>query len=262
MAIRKPAVAGYFYPGDPKELLSMLDAMVPELNDNVEPPVALVVPHAGYIYSGPFAGQGYALLKPHSKRGVVPTVWVLAPSHFYPFQGVSVGPYTHWETPLGMVPVSPKAQKLLHFAPDLITDDPLPHVREHSLEVQLPFLQYVSGNFHLVPLSFGDVDIPSIAEVIMQHLDSEDIIIVSTDLSHYYPDYIARQLDEETLEVALSGDWKGLLSREACGRYPWATGVYIAKQMGWNPKVIAYGTSADTAGDASSVVGYATVGYW
>ncbi len=262
MAIRKPAVAGYFYPADPKELLSMLDAMVPELSDEAVSPVALVVPHAGYIYSGPFAGQGYALLKPRSKRGVPPTVWVLAPSHFYPFQGVSVGPYTHWETPLGMVTVSPKAQQLLHSAPGLITDDPLPHVREHSLEVQLPFLQYVLGNFYLVPLSFGDVDIPSIAEVIMHHLDQEDIVIVSTDLSHYYPDHIARQLDRETLEVALSGDWKGLLSREACGRYPWATGVYLANQKGWNPKVIAYGTSADTAGDASSVVGYATVGYW
>ncbi len=262
MAIRKPAVAGYFYPADSNELLDMLDALVPHIENANKSPIALVVPHAGYIYSGPFAGKGYALLRSYKNRIIPPTVWVLAPSHFYPFRGVSVGPYTHWETPLGVVPVSPKVQKLLYHAPQLITDDPLPHVREHSLEVQLPFLQYVLGDFYLVPLSFGDVDITSIGNVIMNHLDPEDIIIISTDLSHYYPDHIARQLDKVTLELALSGNWEELLKREACGRYPWATGVYIANQKRWKPQLIAYGTSADTAGDKDSVVGYATISYF
>ncbi len=265
MVVRKPAVAGMFYPAEREELLAMLDAMVPRERADDVPPVALVVPHAGYIYSGPFAGQGYAYWLSYrlEAKQTEPSVWVLAPSHFYPFYGVSVGPYTVWETPLGPVPVDvQRQQQLLRSAPHLVTDDPLPHVREHSLEVQLPFLQYVLGSFRLIPLSFGEVDVPAIAQLIMQFWQPGDLLVVSTDLSHYYPDPVARQLDQQTLEIALSGDWQGMLQREACGRVPWATGIYIAKEQNWHPKLIAYGTSADTAGDPDRVVGYATIGYW
>ncbi len=258
--IRRPAVAGTFYPDDPVLLRTMVEEMLQgaEVYSEVAP-VAVVAPHAGYMYSGPFAAYSFKSLLPLA--GTSPTVFLLGPAHFVAFNGVSTGPFTAWETPLGTVPVATDRVEEVLSLGHPFTDVAEPLVPEHSLEVELPFLQVVLGEFLLVPLAFGIVNPLLVARRLMGVLREGDVVVVSTDLSHYYPDEVARRLDRETLEVALRNDAETLLEREACGRYAWATLSAIARELGWRPTLLAYGTSADTAGDFHSVVGYAALRY-
>ncbi len=257
---RKPAVAGTFYPEDPE----VLKRTVLDLLEGAEvvaeiPPKAVVSPHAGYVYSGPFAAYAFKALMP--ARGRTPTVFLLGPAHFVAFNGVSTGPFDVWETPLGEVAVDVgRVEELLSLGHPF-TDVADPLLPEHSLEVELPFLQVVLGDFNLVPLAFGIVNPLLVARRLLGVLREGDLIVVSTDLSHYHPDPVARRLDGETLRVALENDAETLLEREACGRYPWSTLAAMAREKGWKPTLLAYGTSADTAGDPRSVVGYAALRY-
>ncbi|NPA80280.1 MAG: AmmeMemoRadiSam system protein B [Thermotogae bacterium] len=259
-AIRKPAVAGTFYPDDPTLLREMVERMLNAAKVSSElPPKAVVAPHAGYIYSGPFAAYAFKTLLP--LFGAEPTVFLLGPAHFVAFNGVSTGRFTAWETPLGIVPVAvDRVREVLNLGYPF-TDVSEPLIPEHSLEVELPFLQVVLGSFRIVPLAFGIVNPIGVAQKLLGVLREGDIIVVSTDLSHYYPDPVARKLDAETLKIALRNDAEALMEREACGRYAWATLAAIAREMGWTPTLLAYGTSADTAGDPDSVVGYAALRY-
>jgi AmmeMemoRadiSam system protein B len=222
-------------------------------------PQAIVAPHAGYIYSGPFAAYSFKTLYPLT--GTSPTVFLLGPTHFVAFNGVTTGPFTAWETPLGTVPVAvDRVEEVLSLGhPFTNVMDPL--IPEHSLEVEIPFLQVVLGEFRLVPLAFGIVNPLLVAKKLMGVLKEGDIIVVSTDLSHYYPDNIARAMDRETIALAMENDAEALLEREACGRYAWATLAAISREYGWKPTLLAYGTSADTSGDYRSVVGYAALRY-
>jgi len=258
--IREPAVAGAFYPADPEELVSMIELFlerVPEPPDT--PPVAVVAPHAGYIYSGPIAAHSFKQLLPLSGKNV--RVFLMGPSHYVPFQGISTGSYSYWRTPLGLVPVDvDKVREILTLS-DIFIDANEPLIREHSLEVEVPFLQYVLGKFKLVPLVFGFIDPFQVAPLILKVMEPGDIVVVSTDLSHYHPDVIARSIDARTIEMALRGDTEGVLNAEACGSHPWATLVEMANIRGWKPTLLAYGTSADTSGDTSRVVGYAAFRY-
>ena len=258
--IRKPAVAGTFYPADPDALRDAVVRML-EAADVLHEvaPEAVVAPHAGYIYSGPFAAYAFKTLLPLS--GTNPTVFLLGPAQFVAFNGVTTGPFTAWETPLGTVPVAvDRVEEVLSLGHPF-TDIADPLIPEHSLEVEIPFLQVVLGDFRLVPLAFGIVNPLSVARKILGILREGDVMVVSTDLSHYYPDHVARAMDRETLAIALENDAEALLEREACGRYAWATLAAIARELGWKPTLLAYGTSADTAGDPHSVVGYAALRY-
>ncbi len=257
---REPAVAGAFYPADPKTLLEMVTRLLSAAPDPKPiPPRAVVAPHAGYVYSGPVAAYSFRALEPYAGRA--PAVWLMGPAHYVAFEGISTGPFTVWETPLGDVPVATdRVAKLLAMGPPF-TDLAEPHLPEHSLEVELPFLQAVLGEFSIVPLLFGLTDPIAAAPRIARALLPGDVIVVSTDLSHYHPDDVARKIDAVTLERALALDAEGILESEACGRHPWAALTAIAREYGWKPELLAYATSGDTSGDRSRVVGYAALRY-
>ena len=258
--IRKPAVAGAFYPADPEDLRAMIARFLAEApGAGLPPPRAVVAPHAGYVYSGPVAGHAFQALAP--RAGSDPVVWLLGPAHYLAFEGISTGPFTTWATPLGEVPVAAdRLARLLAVGPPF-TDLAEPHLPEHSLEVELPFLQAVLGRFSLVPLLFGIVDPLAAAPAILEAIEPGDLVVVSTDLSHYHPDDAARRIDAQTLDRALHLDAEGVLEAEACGRHPWAALTWIARARGWRPRLLAYATSGDTSGDRRRVVGYAALRY-
>jgi len=258
--VRKPAVAGSFYPADPMQLARLVEELLAAAPAPLpHAPKAVVTPHAGYVYSGPVAAYSLRALQPLA--GHEPTVFLLGPAHYVAFDGVSTGSFTYWETPLGSVPVDTERVGALLERSALFNAMDEPHLPEHSLEVELPFLQAILGGFKLAPLLFGLVDPLAVAA----HLDAVvrpgDVVVVSTDLSHYHPDDVARRLDAATLETALALDAAGLLEREACGRHPWAALTALAAARGWRPELLAYATSGDTSGDRSRVVGYAALRY-
>jgi len=256
---RKPAVAGAFYPADPEDLKGMIARFLAEVPEMGSPPEAVVAPHAGYIYSGPVAGYAFRSLA--ELAGKEPVVWLLGPAHYVAFEGVSTGPFAAWNTPLGEIPVATdRVAKLLALGPPF-TDVAEPHLPEHSLEVELPFLQVVLGRFRLVPLLFGVTDPLAVAPAILEAIEPGDVVVVSTDLSHYHPDDAARRIDARTLERALALDPEGVLEAEACGRHPWAALTWMARARGWRPSLLAYATSGDTSGDRRRVVGYAALRY-
>ncbi len=258
--LREPAVAGAFYPADPEDLRSLVTRLLAEVpGERAAPPRAVVAPHAGYVYSGPVAAYAFKALAPYA--GARPVVWLLGPAHYVAFEGISPGPFTAWATPLGEVPVAAdRVARLLAMGPPFV-ELAKPHLAEHSLEVELPFLQVVLGGFSLVPLLFGTADPLAAAPRIREVLEPGDLIVVSTDLSHYHPDEAARRIDAETLDRALHLDAEGVLDSEACGRHPWAALTAIARALGWRPRLLAYGTSGDVSGDRRRVVGYAALRY-
>jgi len=255
--VRQPAVAGQFYPADPDELARAVDGYLePVPIAPIAGLRALVAPHAGYRFSGPTAAFAYQQL-----RGRKPgTVYVLAPSHHAAFAGVSIPDVDAYRTPLGLCRLSAKAVELRKLSP--FTSVPAAHASEHSLEVQLPFLQRVVGEFELVPLVFGKVDPRAVAEALVDRLEPTSIVIASSDLSHYYPDATARKLDRATVAAIEQLDIDGIAHGEACGKLPILTVVHIARQLGWKAKVLDYRNSGDTAGSKDRVVGYAAIAFY
>ncbi len=258
--VRKPAVAGSFYPAEPIELARMVEELLAMAGGPLShAPKAVVAPHAGYVYSGPVAAYSFRALEP--RAGENPTVFVMGPAHYVAFEGVSTGSFTFWETPLGKIEVdTERVAELLERSP-LFNAATEPHLPEHSLEVELPFLQTVLGEFKLVPLLFGVTDPIAAGAHLEAVVRPGDVVVVSSDLSHYHPDDEAREIDAATLETALARDAAGLLEREACGRLPWAALTTLALTRDWRPELLAYATSGDTSGDRSRVVGYAALRY-
>jgi len=258
--VRKPAVAGSFYPAEPIRLSKMVDELLAmAAKPRGHAPKAVVAPHAGYVYSGPVAAYSFKALEPLA--GSEPTVFVMGPAHYVAFEGVSTGNFTYWETPLGEIEVdTERIGELLERSP-LFNAAEEPHLPEHSLEVELPFLQVVLGKFRLVPLLFGVTDPLAVGAELDSVMRPGDVLVVSSDLSHYHPDDEARRRDAATLEAALELDAEALLEREACGRHPWAALTTLARGRGWRPELLAYATSGDTSGDRSRVVGYAALRY-
>ena len=261
--VRPPAVAGAFYPADPVRLQRDVEhylaaAHIPAV-DKVR---AVICPHAGYIYSGPIAGAGYKALQHLPRRPR--TVYLLGPAHYLPVNGVAVGDFSALRTPLGEVSVATEMVDLLAASGAPYYKDIQPHLPEHSLEVQLPFLQVVLGaDIRIVPMLFGRVD-PRRAMVPLLDLvrsDPNAIIVVSSDLSHYYSYNAARQLDRQFIDAVLANDTAKAAQGEACGIYPILTLMGIARQLGWQPILLDHRNSGDTAGDKRQVVGYAAIAY-
>ncbi len=257
--VRESVIAGSWYPGNRKALEDMLEGFLNKAgNEAIEDIRALICPHAGYTYSGEVAAHSYRQLQNKSFRKVI----LLAPSHQYPFQGVSVGDYTHYKTPLGEVPVSDES-------PEFVTESRLfssmeeAHVREHSLEIQLPFLQMVLDDFSIIPLVFGRLSMDEIkeaADVIIRHLDEETLLVISTDLSHYHPYEEAISLDDGCIKSILSMETGNASREEMCGKYAVLTAMEIARKMNWSPQLLEYRNSGDVTGDKSGgVVGYASI---
>lgn len=259
--IRPPAVAGMFYPGDAESLAAEIDVMLAGAVPS-EPtfgvPKALIVPHAGYIYSGPIAARAYALLAPLGGR--IQRVVLLGPCHRVAVRGLAVSSAGAFATPLGNVALDQEAIAAVLALPQVIPHDAA-HAEEHSLEVQLPFLQEVLGSFRLVPLAVGYASTDEVAEVIdLLWGGPETLIVVSSDLSHYHGYADARRLDRATVDAILH---LHLLDdhEQACGATPINGLIEAARRHGLRPTLLDLRNSGDTAGDKSRVVGYASIAF-
>jgi AmmeMemoRadiSam system protein A len=280
--IREPAVAGLFYPKDQAALSQMLDALLANATPHtIDGELrGLVCPHAGYPYSGPVAATAYRLLSGHDFQTVV----LLAVSHYAGFAGASVANADVYRTPLGDVPVSPKARELAKINPFVLeprclvqrpqwssqashpvppTGEDTPETWEHSGEVQVPFLQKTLKNFTLVPVVTGEVDPEKMAEALVGKLDDKTLVIASSDLSHYHPYDEARARDKVTTDAIVNLDIDRMKSSgDACGRTPVLALMYLAKQKGWKATLLDYRNSGDTAGNKDAVVGYAAIAFY
>jgi AmmeMemoRadiSam system protein B len=255
--IRQAAVAGSFYPDDPDalagEVRGLLDGAAAGLNRSDPPPVALVAPHAGYVYSGAVAAAAYARLPPHREH--FRRVALLGPSHTCAFSGLAASSMDCFRTPLGDVPLDRVAIDALRH-PALRTLDAA-HRDEHSLEVQLPFLQVTLQRFTLVPLAVGAAEPDDVAAIIEScWSDPATLVVVSTDLSHYLDYATARRRDRATCEAVESLDVRGIDHDGACGAAPLRGLLTAARRRGLCVTTLDLRNSGDTAGSRQRVVGY------
>lgn len=250
MKVRKPAVAGYFYPSNKEKLISYIEGFTKERSEIEGSVRGLIVPHAGYECSGPVAGKAYALLKGKSYKRVV----LIGPSHYVDFYGYSFGSFDAFETPLGTVRVDTSIIKDISKEEINLWD--LPHLHEHSLEVQIPFLQRLLGDFLLVPVVYGRVEGERIKELLELFPSEDTLFVISSDLSHYYPDKIARVLDGYCHRWILEDDINSKERCEACGKRGIEGFLLFAREKGLKLKMVDYKTSAETCGDSKRVVGY------
>lgn len=249
--IRLPAVAGQFYPADPRELRALVSGYLAAARPATAVPRAIVVPHAGYVYSGPVAASAYACLVP--ARTTIRRVVLLGPSHRVYLWGLGQSTAEAFRTPLGDVPVE-----------GLVASTPLPgvmpadraHFAEHSLEVQLPFLQMVLERFTIVPLVVGEAA-PDQIGVVIERLSggAETLVVVSSDLSHYHDYQTATRRDRETSR-AIEARRTDLAPDEACGAAPINGLLHYARRTGLRVTTLDLRNSGDTAGSRQQVVGY------
>lgn len=254
--IRPPAVAGLFYPDDPSELRDVVSEHLRQtavVNSGLAAPKALIVPHAGYIYSGGIAGAAYAQVA-HRRREIRRIV-LIGPSHRVYLRGIAAPAAEAFQTPLGMVPIDLELKARL-LARGRAVESDTPHATEHSLEVQLPFLQMLFEDFSLLPLALGSALPEAVAAALADVWgDEETLVLVSSDLSHYLPYDAAREVDSETIAAILTQD-PTLTGEQACG-YVGINGLsWLARQRGLKIEEIARCNSGDTAGDRMRVVGY------
>jgi len=256
--IRPPAVAGMFYTDNPQALENDVRGLLAEAVKNGKQegprPKALIVPHAGYIYSGSTAAAAYARLLP--LKGKIERVILLGPCHRVAVQGLALSSADAFRTPLGDIPLDKKTEKFISALPQVTTLDAT-HAQEHSLEVHLPFLQVTLGDFLLVPLVVGLATPKQVAEV----LDAvwggpETLIVISTDLSHFLDYETAVRTDTRTKEAIERMDGDAIGDHDACGRYPVKGMLELAKQRGMDISTVGFCNSGDTAGDKGRVVGY------
>jgi AmmeMemoRadiSam system protein B len=274
--LRFPAVAGQFYPGEREELSQMIDeflenAKIPKIEGEI---FGILVPHAGYIFSGPVAAYSYKAIE----RKNFETVVLIGDSHYEYFDGVSVWDRGEWETPLGRVKVDEElAKEILNFSKRFLVKDSA-HLFEHSLEVQIPFLQKVLKNFKILPLIFGseDKDWKELAKAILKSMEKKKILVVaSSDLSHYPPYEVAQEVDKRTIEGILSSDPEKFKEKIetlkklfpdvdtfACAQDAIKTILEISKNLKGNAKLLKYQNSGDTIyGEKSQVVGYCAIAF-
>jgi AmmeMemoRadiSam system protein B/AmmeMemoRadiSam system protein A len=252
---RQPAVAGAFYPADSKVLHQQLTDMLDEAPVKATSAKAIIVPHAGYIYSGQLAAQAYASLQ--GQREKIKTVVLLGPAHTVYFSGIAAPADDEFKTPLGTIPIDQKAIDGLVEKLEFVQRLPQPHRDEHCLEVQLPFLQEVLESFNLIPLVVGDAD-PDQVEKVIDNLwgDESTLIVISSDLSHFHDYETARTLDSQTASAIEGMQIEQLNGQRACGYLPVSGLLLAAQSRQISPKRVGLCNSGDTAGDKERVVGY------
>jgi len=277
LLVRKPAVAGQFYPADPKELSALIDqCYLHPLGPGKPPPApraradfaAVVCPHAGYVYSGPVAAHSYLHV---SSLPDPELVVVVAPNHYGIGNGVSTFKEGEWETPLGRMTVDSEAAKELVSLEELVTFDPGAHRLEHSLEVQIPFLQKIYGDsipFLPISLIFQDIETARALSAALSKLlkGRRAVLVASSDLTHYEPADAAKRKDMSLLQRVLEGDLEGFYSTldrlnvTSCGFGAIATVMETSRSLGLEkPELLKYASSGDTTGDNLQVVGYAAL---
>jgi AmmeMemoRadiSam system protein B len=265
-AIRKAAVAGAWYPGDRASLVAEVEGYLADVAPASVPGrlIALISPHAGLRYSGPVAAHAYARLR--GCRDL--TVVIVGPSHRVHFEGVSVYARGAFATPLGEVPIDEAVAEALLAADGILLDEPSPHRDEHSLEMQLPFLQHVVPGLRIVPLLMGSQErgeVEALAGALGRALRGRDVLMVaSSDLSHYHPAAVANALDAKVVDDVARFDPEGLMNRlesdrgHACGGGPMVAVMRAARERGAaKAAILRYADSGDAGdGDKSRVVGY------
>lgn len=252
---RPAAVAGMFYSDDADQLRADISSYLQHAKAPTEtPPKAIIVPHAGYVYSAPVAASAYKQLQP--LRHKIHQVILLGPSHHVALNGIATPVDDYFSTPLGPIKVNRGLCERFESL-SFVQKNNSAHVREHSLEVQLPFLQEVLENFELTPLVVGDCDPDDIAKLLeMIWGDDETLVVISTDLSHYHSYPVAKQLDEQTSIAIENCQPENITYSDACGRAPLNGLLALAKQKHLNIKTLDLRNSGDTAGNKQRVVGY------
>ncbi len=252
MTVRPPAVAGQFYPAEPVRLRALVNDLLAEVEPEPAPAAGFIVPHAGYIYSGSTAAHAYAAIAVDPPERVL----LIGPTHRVYVAGMALAGAEAFETPLGVVPTdrdlvaAVRESRAVSVRPDV-------HADEHSLEVQLPFLQVVAPYVPVVPLAVGDVDATQVADVIELALALPGtMVLVSTDLSHYHSYVDAAVLDADTIERITALD-RAIPTDRACGAYPLNGALIAAQRHSWTPELLFACSSGDTAGTRDRVVGYA-----
>ncbi len=258
MVIRQPAVAGLFYPSDPHELGRDVRSLIAGAHATSLAPKALIVPHAGYIYSGAIAASAYAILQNIAPR--IRRVILLGPTHRVAVQGLVLPDAEAFDTPLGRVKLDRAAAAAIADLPQISVSSAA-HAQEHSLEVQLPFLQCVLDDFTLLPLAVGTASAEEVAEVLETLWGGDEtLIVVSSDLSHYLPYEAAQSVDKRTTEAVLH--LQQLVAHEqACGATPINGLLLAARKHHLIPHLLDLRNSGDTAGSKKEVVGYVSIAF-
>ena len=252
--IRSPAVAGSFYPDDQHQLRLMISRFLADYRTDEPAPKAIIVPHAGYIYSGPVAASAYARVA--NAHDTITRVILLGPSHREAFYGLATSSADIFMTPIGEVATDKLALNDIRQFEQVKTLDQA-HRWEHSLEVQLPFLQMVLDDFKLVPLVVGDVTIEDVSEVLdLVWGGPETLIVVSSDLSHYHDYETAQKLDRLTSNAIIQLRPNDIQFEQACGRNPILGLLAVARRHGMHAEIVDLRNSGDTAGPRNQVVGY------
>lgn len=253
-SVRPPAVAGLFYPDDPRVLRAMIEDYLAAAPKDGGVPKAIIAPHAGYVYSGPIAAAAYARLRPAS--GKIKRVVLLGPAHRVGFRGLALSSAASFVTPLGVIALDREAAAELTKLPQVKVLDAA-HDREHSLEVHLPFLQEVLGDFRLVPLVVGEATPAEVGEVLERLWGGPDtLIVISSDLSHYHDYETARSMDRATSNAIERLRYEDIGCADACGCVPVSGLLHVARKLGLHASTLDLRNSGDTAGPRGQVVGY------
>jgi len=261
MEIRSAAVADLFYPANSKELEALVSRNLKEASAALPASLgtlkAVIVPHAGYIYSGQTAAFAFASMVPTEIQRIV----LLGPSHRVAFYGMAVPDCDAFETPLGLVQIDPELMQKALTHPD-VQINATAHAQEHSLEVQLPFLQLVLDQFRLLPICIGSVEADAVAELIESFwYDDTTLFVISSDLSHFHSYQEANSIDQLSIDMILQQQ-SGFNHQQACG----ATGINallkVADRHHLKAQLLDYRNSGDSAGDKESVVGYTSIAFY
>lgn len=251
---RRPAVANMFYPGDPVQLARMVDMFLSEAEPTKERPVAIISPHAGYIYSGAIAASAYSPFV--GNKTPIKSVILVGPSHRVAFEGMALPEYESFNTPLGRMNLD---MDLADHIADMtgVVQMSEPHLMEHSLEVQLPFLQRINPDLKIVPILIGRVSPELIADVMEPYIGRDDVLIVaSSDLSHYHDYETARKMDRETAKAICELRTDRVKHDHACGWVAIRGLIDLARRKSLRAETIDLRSSGDTAGSRDQVVGY------
>jgi hypothetical protein len=255
--VREPAVAGRFYPADPDELRATVRRLLGTSSSAATPeapPKGIIAPHAGYVYSGPIAGSAYSALQ--GLRGRIRRVILFGPAHYVRLHGMALPSADVFQTPLGAVPIDRAAAEHVLALPYVVVNDAA-HAREHSLEVHVPFLQEVLGDFQVVPLAVGEVTPEEISTVIELLWGGEEtLLVVSSDLSHFHDYQTAVRVDAETSHLIEALRVDELTGERCCGFRPIGGLLEAARHHGLRVRTLDLRNSGDTAGPRDRVVGY------
>ncbi len=276
LPVRQPAVAGTFYLADEQALSSQINGFLSNVPEAEKRPTILILPHAGHQYSGQVAAYGVKQLTNSGIKKVI----ILGASHQTPFEGVAVYEKGFWQTPLGQVEIEANLALKIINANKLFFADEKYHQKEHSLEVEIPFLQKVLANFKIVPILMGDKDeetINALVEILAGELDSQTVLIISSDLSHYPVYEEANRVDVRTINAILTGDIQEFdkaiaesmnanipdLVTCACGEGPIKVGLELAKRLEIDDiRLLKYANSGDVTGEKERIVGYGAIGFY